>query len=268
MVRELICRREFCRRVAMGATTTIVNPVGLWGGAGTSKLRYIVASSMYGQLKLAEILPEVRKTGAEYIDIWPKKHGNQREQIEEMGHEKFAAMLKQHKVKLGISTRYDLGPFRLQKEMRIVRKLGGTMIVSGAKGPKNLKGSELKEAVRQFAEKMKPHIAAAEETGIVIGIENHSMGMMESEDSMLWFAEFAESKNIGIALAPYHLPQEPWFIAKVIRSRHLDLLAHYPAQTKLSTPMSHKHISPRTTKQPSLPRRVVNLQHPHTIAVR
>ena len=40
---------------------------------------------MYGKMKLAEIVPEVRKTGAEYIDIWPLSHGNQREQITEMG---------------------------------------------------------------------------------------------------------------------------------------------------------------------------------------
>ena len=68
--------------------------------AGDFKFRYIVGSSMYGELPLAEILPDVRKTGAESIDIWPRKHGKQREQVAEMGEEKFAAMLKEHGVKL------------------------------------------------------------------------------------------------------------------------------------------------------------------------
>jgi len=41
-------------------------------------------------MKLSEILPEVRKAAAEYINIWPEVHANQREQIEDMGHRKFA----------------------------------------------------------------------------------------------------------------------------------------------------------------------------------
>ncbi|MEM7015543.1 MAG: sugar phosphate isomerase/epimerase, partial [Verrucomicrobiota bacterium] len=42
--------------------------------------KYIVGSSMYGDLKLADILQEIPKTGAEFIDVWPKRHGTQREQ--------------------------------------------------------------------------------------------------------------------------------------------------------------------------------------------
>ena len=34
---------------------------------------------------LAEVLPEVSKIGASGIDLWPKVHGNQREQANEMG---------------------------------------------------------------------------------------------------------------------------------------------------------------------------------------
>jgi sugar phosphate isomerase/epimerase len=32
-----------------------------------------------------------------------------------------------------------------------------------------------------------------------------------------WFAEFTTSPNLGIALAPYHLPQDPALIASIIR---------------------------------------------------
>ena len=59
---------------------------------------------------------------------------------------------------MGILTRYDLGPFRLQNEMRVAEKLGGLMIICGGKGRTKLKGSELKSEVRRFAEKMKPHL--------------------------------------------------------------------------------------------------------------
>ena len=58
---------------------------------------------MYGTLPLSTILPEVAKTGADIIDIWPRVHGNQREQMEKMGHKSFAAMLKKHNTRLAAS---------------------------------------------------------------------------------------------------------------------------------------------------------------------
>jgi sugar phosphate isomerase/epimerase len=185
---------------------------------------------MYGRMNLSEILPEVRKAGAEHIDIWPEGHANQREQIEDMGHRQFAAMLKQRRVKLGILTRYDLGPFELKDEIRAAKKLGGSMVICGSRGPRNLKGDSLKAAVRKFIEKMKPQINFAEETGITIGIENHSNSLIRSPDSMRWFAEFTDSRNIGIALAPYHMPQEPAVIARLIANLDKSLVHFYAWQ--------------------------------------
>jgi len=173
---------------------------------------------MYGTLPLAEILAETRKTGAGCIDCWPKPHGNQREQIDAMGHEAFAAMLREHRMKLGCLTRYDLGPFGLQPEMPILRKLGGSLLVCGAKGPRGLEGDVLKAAVETFVEQLKPHIAVAEELGVTIGIENHSSSLIESFDSMKWFAELADTRHVGVALAPYHLPQDPEAIGKLIEA--------------------------------------------------
>ena len=64
-------------------------------------LNYILSSSMYGKLPLKEILPEVAKTAADTIDSWPAVHGNQREQIEAMGHDAFATMLRRQKTAKG-----------------------------------------------------------------------------------------------------------------------------------------------------------------------
>ena len=169
------------------------------------RLNYILSSSMYGTLPLKVILPEVTKTGADTIDIWPRVHGNQREQVEEMGHEKFAALLKQNKTALGCITRYDLGPFGLQKEMAVAKKFGAKVLVCGGRGRRGLKGAELKAEVKKFAELLKPHIAAAEKAGVTIAIENHSSNLINTPDSMKWLAELAPSKRLGIALAPYHL---------------------------------------------------------------
>lgn len=220
-------RRTFCRYLAAtlaAAVTDVTQP----NNAEYFRLRRIVGSSMYGKMPLSKILPEVSKAGSRHIDIWPEHHANQREQIEAMGHERFTAMLKQHQVGLGIITRYDLGPFGLQDEMRVVKKLGGSMIICGSRGTKNLKGQALKTAVREFVEKMKPHVETAERLGVIIGIENHANSLIDSPDSIRWFAELCPSESLGIALAPYHLPQDPALIAQLIADLG-DRLVHFYA---------------------------------------
>ncbi|MCA9175217.1 MAG: sugar phosphate isomerase/epimerase [Planctomycetales bacterium] len=180
------------------------------------RLKYILGSCMYGYGKLADIVPEVQKTGATALDIWPKVHGNQREQLDELGEEAFAQLLDKHEVKLGCITQYKLGPLKLQSEMRLAKRLGCHTIVCGSVGPKGLSGSELKEAVRKFAEQMKPHLAVAEETGVTIAIENHGNALVESPDSLKWLRELRSSEHLAIALAPYHLPQNETLLASLI----------------------------------------------------
>lgn len=186
------------------------------------KLNYMLASSMYGNLTLAEILPEVKKTGATSIELWPKKHGTQREEMDALGHDKFAEMLKQHGVGFGGTTRYDLGPFKLEKEIATVKKFGGTFIVTGGKGEwKNVEAPQLKANVKDFVEKMKPHAALAAESGVTIGIENHVNNLIDKPDSLKWLADgIRDMRGIGIALAPYHLPQDSTLLAELIR--HID----------------------------------------------
>lgn len=182
------------------------------------RLNYLLASSLYGYTDVAEILPEVRRSGALAIDLWPKVHGSQREQLDELGEEKFASMLRAAGVRLGCITQYILGPFALQDEMRLAQRLGCHTIVTGAKGPRDLQGSELKNAVGDFIEQMRPHVEVAEETGVTIAIENHAKNLMESADAMKWFAELKRSPNLALALAPYHLPQDAGQLADLIRA--------------------------------------------------
>jgi len=196
----------------------------------TFRLRYVLASSLYGRMRLEEILPEVRKMGAEHIDLWPERHANQREQMEALGHERFAALLDKHGARLGMTTRYDLGPFGLGDEMKIVRRLGGSLVVTGSHGPKNLGGPECRQAVREFLEKMKPHAAAAEKLGVTIGIENHANALIHTPDSLRYLAELARWPRLGIALAPYHLPQDPALVARLIEDLGPKLVHFYAWQ--------------------------------------
>ena len=181
------------------------------------KPNYILGSCLYGYQDLAAILPEVTKTGAAAIDIWPKVHGNQREQIDEIGEQQFAAMLKKHDVKLGCITQYKLGPFGLQDEMRLAKRFGCKTIVTGARGPKGQTGSELKASVKAFIEKMKPHLEVAEENNVTIAIENHAKNLIESPDSLKWLAELRTSDHLAVAFAPYHLPQDTKILSGLIR---------------------------------------------------
>ena len=194
------------------------------------ELNYILASCMYGTLPLAEIVPEVKKIGSERIDIWPRVHGDQREQVESMGNDAFAELLATHGVGLGISTRFDLGPFGLAEEMAFAHEFGASLIVTGSQGPKDLVGEELRAAVADFAEGLKPHIAAAEKHGITISIENHSSALIESPDSMRWLIEFTDSPHLGIALAPYHLPDDAQLVAQLIEHLGQGLALFYAWQ--------------------------------------
>jgi sugar phosphate isomerase/epimerase len=212
----MIRRRRFIQSLA---TAAVAAPALLPAAVGKDafRFRYLLSSAMYGEMPLATILPEVAKTGSEGIDIWCKVHGNQREQITEMGDDAFAKLLAQHKVKLTVSTRYPLGPTGVQGEMAWLKKLGGKIIVTGSKPPSEPEGAAAKAAVLKFLEDMKPHTAKAEELGVTLAVENHDRQLLYHPDSLRYFAEFNRSPGLGVALAFHHLHKWPDQIPSLIR---------------------------------------------------
>lgn len=224
-----INRRQFVK--AAGATAAAFTVGSRWATAAPKKpfqLNYILASSMYGEIHVEKILPEVKKTGAKYIDIWPRTHGAQREQIEAMGADAFKKLLQQHKVKVGIYTCYNPGLFKMDAQMKAVHNFGGSMVIANSGGKKNLTGSALKTELAKFAEKLKPAIELAESLGITIGVENHSGGLINSPESQLRLADAIASPHVGIALAPYHIEQDAQAIAQLIEKLG-DRLVHFYA---------------------------------------
>ncbi len=228
MSEQRISRRKFTGQLAGTVAAASMGRTFADDRKDNFRLRYILASCMYGTAKLAEILPEVHKTGAEHIEIWARRHGDQREQIEAMGVDTCAELLKQHKVKLGSFTCFKFGIFGMQPEMKIVKRLGGDLVICNSGGPRGLKGDTEKSAVHKFAEKLKPHVAAAEESGVTIGLENHSGSLINSPDTQHRLLDLIDSKHFGIALAPYHLPQEESLIATLIH-RLGERLLHFQA---------------------------------------
>jgi len=57
--------------------------------------------------------------------------------------------------------------------------------------------------------------------GVTIGIENHINNLIDTPDSLRWLADAIRTMpGIGIALAPYHLPQDTQLLSDLIR--HID----------------------------------------------
>ena len=216
MPHPLITRRQAC---GLLAAAPALLPQALSVAAeptASPSLNYRLASSIYGCTRLEEILPEVRKTGADGIDLWPKHHADQREQVEAMGHARFRELLGQNGVRLGLTTRYDLGPFRVREEFAFLAEFKANLVVTGSAGPRDLSGGECKQAVARFVEQMKPHVTEAEKQGITIAIENHMQSLISTPDSLRYLAELSPSPRLGIALAPYHLPQDEKLLSKLI----------------------------------------------------
>jgi sugar phosphate isomerase/epimerase len=113
--------------------------------------------------------------------------------------------------------------------MRLAARLGCKTIVTGGKGPKGLSGEDLKKAVRDFIDALKPTLDTAAETGITVAIENHGNNLIDSPDALKWLVEFRPSKHLAVALAPYHLPQDEQMLADLIRALGNDGLAVFYA---------------------------------------
>lgn len=182
------------------------------------ELKYLLASCMYGYADLADILPEVKRTGSTAIDIWPRKHGNQREQIDAMGEERFADLLAEHQVSLGSFSRFHTEMDALHSEMRLCKRLNCPLLVTAAQGLPDIADNSVKGHLRHFFETMKPHIAVAEENGVTIALENHRGNPIDSPESIKWFAELRPSNTLTLAYSPYHLQLSAEQHAELLRN--------------------------------------------------
>lgn len=212
-----ITRRSFLGAVA-GASLALGGCARSPTAAAPFRLRYALASALYGDLPLASILPEVAATGCAGLDLWGRVHGTQREEAAAMGDQSFQALLGAHQVPLLVSTRYPLGPFKLGEELAWMSRLGkGGTIVTGTPGPGEPTGGEARTAMADFLERMKPHVARAEELGITIALENHERQLLCHPDALRSFADLNRSPRLGVAFAPHQLHRWTAEIPALIR---------------------------------------------------
>ena len=183
------------------------------------KLRYVLSTNQYGALPIQDIVPEVKSAGYEGLDVWAGRWGNHREQIDYLGHEKFAAILKQHAVKVSCYTCMDPGFGKCEPHLRAMLKFGGNQIVAGfpnVPGGKDLRGAALRTAIRGSLEKLKPIIGVAGELKVELAIENHLNGLLETPAGVRILAEEIKEKHVGISFAPFHLPQDAELLGKLV----------------------------------------------------
>jgi sugar phosphate isomerase/epimerase len=133
-----------------------------------------------------------------------------------MGLEAFSELLKKHAASPVCFTQYPLGPLALGKELPVLKQLGGTLIVTGANGPKNVAGAEARAGMIAFLEEMKPHADAAAQHGITIAIENHVDTLLHTPDSIRCWAELNKHPALGMAFAPHHLHEHVDEMPKLI----------------------------------------------------
>ncbi len=202
-----LSRRTFCSATAAALTSGLL-PTVTFGAESQEDFRfnYLLASAMYGKQKLGDLLPEVRKTGATAIDIWRLKHANQREQIAEMGFDACAAQLKEHNVRIAATTIWG-GNY--VPELDFVKHFGGNLLVTGF-----VPESTTRQAAVAFVNQHRPGIDKAASLGINIAFENHGA----SPDDMRRFADaIRKVPGVGIAFAPYHLPQDTEILGSLIK---------------------------------------------------
>ncbi|MCS7236888.1 MAG: sugar phosphate isomerase/epimerase [Thermoguttaceae bacterium] len=194
------------------------------------RLRYMVASTLFGTMPLEVVASHAAATGAEAIDLWPRPYGNHREQVDEIGVAVARRVVEKHGVRIAAISRYDLGPFRLTEEMTVLKDLGGEVLITGCGRPKPPEPRDLKPAVEELVRALQAVAKEAEAKGLKVAIENHSSTLLLNADAVRWFAELNRYPSIGIALAPYHLPQDPQVLAALIKEVGQQIFVFYAWQ--------------------------------------
>jgi sugar phosphate isomerase/epimerase len=231
-LRSTASRRGLLAGLAGGALMSGL--AALAGGASAERWRprFILASALYGGSPLEAILPEVARAGCDTIDLWPRPHGTQREEVDRLGPERVRKRFEAAGVGLGSIACYKPGPFALAGEFDVATRLGGegVILVTGCPGDADLAGDPLDRALRDFLERLGPGIEAARQAGGFIAIENHAKSLLKSPESIRRLAALAKSDRVGIALAPHHLPQDPALLAELAHDLGPKLLFVYAQQ--------------------------------------
>ncbi|MEM6692194.1 MAG: sugar phosphate isomerase/epimerase [Planctomycetota bacterium] len=210
-------RREMLLAATAGGLAAVTDPMFAQESSASPGWKYMVASCMYGCEPLEVILPELPKLDCDLIDLWPRVHGCQREEIDQLGENAFKELVDRHGIKVACLSQYKLGLFGLDEEIRLASRLDIPRIVVHA-GGKPIKDADVARGeVDRLLAKATTVFEHAENHGVTISIENHSGTLLGTQPAIDHFLENLDHSNAGFALAPAHLPQDGELIAGLVR---------------------------------------------------
>ncbi|MEM6364604.1 MAG: TIM barrel protein, partial [Planctomycetota bacterium] len=137
--------------------------------------------------------------------LWPRVHGSQREQVDEMGMAQFQSMCDEYDVRVACLSQYKLGAFGLADEIVVASQLDCPRIVVHAGGRPGKTWPETRDAIKRFVAQSQKTIELAGEHKVRIVVENHGSTMLDSFDAIDCFLDHIEHPNLRLALAPAHL---------------------------------------------------------------
>ena len=242
-----LTRRQLLGTVA-AATVATAPLASLWArpleDKPAWKMKLSTSSLHYRSLPLEEACRRVAALGFEGIDVWshfdwagPLCEHLERG-VEQLGTDKFAALLQQHKLKLFSASCYAVPVSRFAAKLG---ELGGCVIVRGS-GPLEMPAngevttSDLTRQMTRFIESLRAELDLAQEHHCTLAIENHSeKSLLDKLDSIKVFTDVNKHDHLGIALAPYHVQLNQESVEDAIRAAGSQLKFFYAWQHGDST---------------------------------
>jgi sugar phosphate isomerase/epimerase len=203
-------RREFLGATARASLAALALPgassleTAARAAASPWKMRLATSSVMFADLPIEQVCERVARLNLEAIDIWcPFGRCKHLDDVDKrLGGDGLKELLGKHKLNLCAFSVYSVG---LPRFATLIRKFGGGVVVRESQYGK-VKPEDLTAQMRAFFEKLKPQIDQAAECNARLAIENHSSALLDSLDSLKAFVDLNPApKQVGIALAPYHI---------------------------------------------------------------
>lgn len=168
-------------------------------------MRFSCATQLFQKHGLRAAIDIISKAGYNSLDLWSTP-GRAQHLDPNHGREQFGALIQEvetHGLSIYALTAYrvhtpDEGLFRIFKYLRAAEEIGAKVLVTGTGVKKDQMSFE------DYASYLRPLVHKATDAGIVIALENHVKGFLESPDECNELLDKFGSDYLGIAFAGLH----------------------------------------------------------------
>jgi len=228
-------RRQFLRTTGAAALALPATAGPAAAASARWRMRLAFSSVMLAGLPIEEVCARAAGMGFEAIDIWcPFDNCNHlADVVARLGPDGLKQLLASHRLAAASFTTYttnaEAAGFPAYADF--IGRFGGGLVVRESQYIR-VKPAELTAAMRAFFERLKPQIDKAAETGVRLAIENHGDALLGTPDSFKAFVDLNPApRQVGLAVAPYHLQKIRAPVEDVIRTAGSQLLFFYAWQS-------------------------------------